>query len=486
MEGRHFLDDVKAQFLSLNTRGDRVGVRDGFPRAFVDKRYTVLHKNSGRDNHFQGIERIGRYLFITGSYPYPKRRSDLLVVQLDSRAADPGPWGSNLVEDRNPPRADRVVSYFQIDADYWHPGGLDTIGAVAVVPLERFDNSSVITFIDLTNPAQPVRLAGFDIARPNSKAGALAITALSDGRPLLAVWCDSDKAPDGAPLPYHLDLYLGRGTSVTSGFSMLARFQPPTNDGFHHAYQCLDFVWEKGAAGAAETLYLIGFENTSETQPTPKPLDQGRNVARLYEVDLSVLPLAAPPANPVQVNGLLIPRGEREFETSGDWCNMDAGACAYVDSNQQLIVYSIYHFLAKPGGGGSTPILKCLEFRATDFAPVALIEDGWVELYEQPRLGGRRLSILGPWNASIADTRRAYVDDKRFETARSIRYQLPAGNSFVLYPGKNFQESPALVLPGAGVVREVEVAQTRFKGKLGSCRLQLSSVAETIPGAVVA
>jgi len=36
------------------------------------------------------------------------------------------------------------------------------------------------------------------------------------------------------------------------------------------------------------------------------------------------------------------------------------------------------------------------------------------------------------------------------------------------------------------VVREVEVAQTRFKGKLGSCRLQLSSVAETIPGAVVA
>ena len=267
---------------------------------------------------------------------------------------------------------------------------------------------------------------------------------------------------------------------------MLARFQPPTNDGFHHAYQCLDFVWEKGAAGAAETLYLIGFENTSETQPTPKPLDQGRNVARLYEVDLSVLPLAAPPANPVQVNGLLIPRGEREFETSGDWCNMDAGACAYVDSNQQLIVYSIYHFLAKPGGGGSTPILKCLEFRATDFAPVALIEDGWVELYEQPRLGGRRLSILGPWNASIADTRRAYADDKRFETARSIRYQLPAGNSFVLYPGKNFQESPALVLPGAGVVREVEVAQTRFKGKLGSCRLQLSSVAETIPGAVVA
>src|SRR4029453_18455219 len=274
MEGRHFLDDVKAQFLTLNTRGDRIGVRDGFPRAFVDKRYTVLHKNNGRDNHFQGIERIGRYLFITGSYPYPKRRSDLLVVQLDSRAADPGPWGSNLMEDRNPPRVDRVVSYFQIDADYWHPGGLDPIGAVAVVPLERFDNSSVITFIDLTNPAQPVRLTGFDIARPNSKAGALAITALADGRPLLAVWCDSDKTPGGAPLPYHLDLYLGRGPSVTNGFSMLARFQPPTNAGFHHAYQCLDFVWEKGAAGAAETLYLIGFENTSETQPTPKPLDQ--------------------------------------------------------------------------------------------------------------------------------------------------------------------------------------------------------------------
>ena len=165
---------------------------------------------------------------------------------------------------------------------------------------------------------------------------------------------------------------------------------------------------------------------------------------------------------------------------------MDAGACAYVDSNQQLIVYSVFHFLAKiGGGGGDDPVFKCLEFRATDFSTVALIEDGWVDLYEQSGLVGRRLAILGPWTASIQDTSHVFADDLPFTVTRSIRYQLPVGTSFVLYPLTDFTGGPALVLQGSGEVKELDVLGTSFTGVFGSCRLLPTSVAIALPNAVI-
>jgi hypothetical protein len=480
MDTRHFLPDVARQFGSVNRSGERIGVRKGFTRDFVDKRYTVFHKKGGKNNHFQGIERTGRHLLVTGSFPYGKRRSDLLVFRLASRPVDPGPWGSNLTLARVPPDEDILVKYFRIDEDYWHPGGLDLVDDIAVIPLERFDNTSVIAFVDVSNPEKPVRLTGPDIVRRNAKAGACAITPLADGRLLLAVWSDSDKL--AAPR-YHLDLYLSAGANVESGFDMVAQFFPAVDHQFHRKYQSLDFVWQRD--GAEEALFLIGFENTSEAQPNP--LDPGRNVATLFALDLDALP-----DGPAAGNALKLPQkfaefvDVRELDTGGNWCNMDAGGCAYVDSNQQLIVYSVFHFLAKiGGGGGDLPVLKCLEFRATDFSPVALIEDGWVDLYEQAGLVGRRLAVLGPWTASVQDTARVFADDLPFTVSRSIRYQLPPGTSFVLYPRTDFDGAPALVLQGSGAVKELDVLGTAFTGVFGSCRLQPSSVATALPGAIL-
>ena len=424
MHSRHFLTDVARQFRSLNRGGERIGVRKGFTRDFVDKRYSVFHKKGGKDNHFQGIERIGRHLLVTGSFPYGKRRSDLLVFRLASRPIDPGPWGSNLSLVRVPPDADLLVNYFRIDGDYWHPGGLDLVDHIAVVPLERFDNTSVIAFLDVSNPEKPVRLKGHDVTRKNAKAGACAMTPLADGRLLLAVWSDSDKVSKPR---LHLALYLSDGPEVDSGFDLVAQFFPGPEHRFARKHQSLDFVWQRN--GAQESLFLIGFENISEAQPNP--LDPGRNAAYLFEVDLDAVPDGAPAGNPPKLpQEFLEFVAVREFDTSGNWCNMDAGACAYVDSNQQLIVYSVFHFLAKiGGGGGDLPVLKCLEFRATDFSPIALIEDGWVDFYEQAGLVGRRLAVLGPWTASVQDTSHIFSDDLPFTVTRSIRYQLPAGTS---------------------------------------------------------
>lgn len=482
MDLRRFLPDVVMQFRSLNERGERIAVMHGFGSEFADKRYSVFHKKGGKNNHFQGVQRLGNHLLVTGSFPYSKKRSDLLVFRLDSRVPDPGPWGSNLMRDRDPPPADRLVNYFRIDPEFWHPGGLALLGSIAAVPLENSEAQSKVVFLDLSAPAAPVRISP-EIARREHKAGALAITMLADGRRLLAVWSDSDRPHGGAVAPYHLDLYLADPPGTV--WRLIAHFFPADDHRCHCKFQSLDFVWERTADGA-ETLFLIGFENTSEAQPNP--LDPGENLALLFRVDLDLL-LGAAADPPPRMNGDWLEFiDDRHFATSGNWCNMDAGACAYVDENQQLIIYSVYHFLAPIRGAKHTTalVLKCLEFRATRFgAPIFDIEDAWLDLHDEAGLLGRRLALLGPFDSSVEDTAHVHVDDRTFDVAASVRYQLPDDRAFVLYPDPGFAGAPPLVLTGDGDVKEVDILATGFGGAFRSCRLQRESVAVALPGAIV-
>jgi hypothetical protein len=484
MVQRSILRDVAGQFRSLNARGERIAVMDGFPATFADKRYSVWHKKAGLNNHFQGIQRLGNHLLVTGSFPYKTSRSDLLVCRLGSRAPDPGPWGSNLMRSRNPANIDRLVAYHAIDGQYWHPGGFSLVGNVAVVPLENTAGDSRIVFLDMADPERPVLLPAHEVVRPRFKAGACAVTPLPDGRLILAVWSDSDVAPPGITAAYHLDLYLG-GAGMT-GWSMVAQFFPPPQHRFHRKFQSMDFLWEAGPGGS-ESLYLVGFENTRE--PQPNPLDPGENRADLFRVALEQLPLS-PQSQPRQLRDTFMAFVDsRRFETSGNWCNMDAGACAYVDGSQQLVVYAVYHFLApiRPASVTAPLVLKCLEFRATRFAAqITRIEDGWVDLYEEAGLTGRRLALLGPWDSAIEDARRVMADDRPFTATASVRYQLPNDRAFVLYPQPGYGGAPPLVLTGTGGVKEVDVLASGFGGAFRSCRLQLESVAMALPGAIIA
>jgi hypothetical protein len=489
MAGRHFLPNVRRQFQSLNQRGDRIGVMEGFDRReFRDKRYTIFHKAGGRNNHFQGVQRLGNYLLVAGSYPYKRKRSDLFVFRLASRASDPGPWGSNLMRSREPPEVDELVNYFRIDDDYWHPGGFNLLDNVAVIPLERSDAKSKIVFVDLSDPEKPVRLPDREIDRPMVKGGALAITPLADGRLLLVVYNTPNEAlKEDGEARFQLDVYLSDGPDSAKPFALVAQFFPGKTHDFFRQFQCLDFVWEADGNGK-ETLYLIGFENTSGAQPNP--VDPGENRAYLFELTLDRIPPV--PDDPIAElpDDFLVQREVTPpFDTSDHWCNMDAGSCAYIDSNQQLIVYSVYHFISSLRGSsasGGTMVAKALEYRATDFgSPITLIEDAWVDLYGDPGFKGRRLSLLGPWDSAIENTQRIYVDDKKFTATASIRYQLPDGRAYVLYPDKEYGGHDPLVLTGTGAVVEVDVGQTGFGGAFGSSRLQPESVAVAVPGAIV-
>jgi hypothetical protein len=349
--------------------------------------------------------------------------------------------------------------------------------------------NSVITVVDLSQPSEPKRISDHDIVR-DTKAGACAITPLASGRLLLVVWCDSDKLPNGSSGPFHLDLYLSRAPESVAGFDLAARFLPDNIHPFHKKFQSLDFIWEKSHR---DRLFLIGFEHTGAIQPLPKlPFLTGDNQASLFEMDLPAdwrrddaptIP-ALPTSLPQSFTRLI---DTKQFESAGLWYNLDAGGCAYVDSNQQLIVYAVSHHLSiMPGeNGGEQNGLMAMEFRATDFADeIDRIEDAWVEIHERPALEGRRLTVLGPLGAPIIDTGKVRVEDKKFDKVRSARFQIPAERGFVLWREKSFTGAAPLVLVGTGVVRSVEIDPTVFS-RFKSCRFHSLSAAQAIPGAIL-
>ena len=482
------LRDIRAQFASLNTEGERLGVQAGFEiPAFDDDRYSVFHDGGGRNNHFQGVQRKGNTLFVTGSFPFKKRRSDLFVLEMGSRPADPGPWGSNLVRSKNPPNTDRLVSYFRIDPTLWHPGSFALEGDRLIVPIEGSGLDSVITFVDISNPAAPVRVTTDDIVRPTAKAGAVTATRLPSGHLLVAAWADSDSTATGAAIPFHMELYVSANPQSPYQFRQLGIHLPLPGTPFHNKWQGMDLLWQESAAG--RELFLIAFQNTDE--PQPDPTDPGINVASLHTVNLPARWLQAnfdPSAEPLgaPLPNLLSFEADHVFSHEGDWYNMDAGSGAYVDSNQQLIVYSVYHHRA-PFRDTSTARLtvKCCEFRSTAFADrIDRIEDAWVELYEGPGSGGRRLVLLGPFDSSIEDTEACFVADKVFNQASATRFQIPAGRAYVLYPRTSFEGEGAVVLQGSGKVEGEDLdnlAPFRFR----SCRFLPLSVALALPGVQV-
>ena len=338
MADRMVVPDLPRQFKGLNAEGEALAIRDGFDGPeFADDRYSTRHDGRGRDNHFQGIRRIGQHLFLTGSYPYRNRRGDLFVLEMGSRNADPGPWGSNLIGGR-PPATDRLVNYYAIDRTYWHPGSPALLGDTLVVPLERAPKvDSLLAFLDLSRPDLPVPAAP-SIMRGSAKAGAVAATVLPTGHFLLAAWSDSD-LDDG---PFHCDFYISRQPQDPQQFRMVGTYRPPDTSEFHAKFQGLDLVWDE--VGPDGRLFLMGFYNSVRPQPQSNP---GQNRVDLFELALPSGwggPATLPPGPPVVLPSTPVRFVDRHvFTYSGDWFNTDAGSGAYVDSNQQLIVYSAAH-----------------------------------------------------------------------------------------------------------------------------------------------
>jgi hypothetical protein len=451
MSDRMVVPDLPRQFKGLNAEGEALAIRDGFDGPeFADDRYSTRHDGRGRDNHFQGIRRIGQHLFLTGSYPYRGKRGDLFVLEMGSRSADPGPWGSNLIGGR-PPVTDRLVDYYAIDRTYWHPGSPGLLGNTLVVPLERAPKGdSLLAFLDLSAPASPVSAAP-SIVRSSAKGGAVAATSLPTGHFLLAAWSDSD-LNDG---PFHCDFYISRQPQDPRQFRLVGVYRPPAASEFHAKFQGLDLVWDEGAPDGR--LFVLGFYNSVRPQPQGNP---GQNRVDLFQLNLPAAwrdPATIADGLPAVLPADLVRYVDRHvFTYSGDWFNMDAGSGAYVDSNQQLIVYSVAHH-RNPVAGRLA--IKCREFRSTDFADlIVLLEDAWVELYEGPGASGRRLTLLGPWESSLANAADRSSESPDGLKVAATRFQIPEGTAYVLYPAQDFQGTGAVALVGTGKVEGTALA----------------------------
>lgn len=384
MARRNTLTNVVRQFESLSTKGTRLAIQAGFPEAFDDLRYTDRGDIAGLENHFQGIARYGNNLFITGSCP-PMRhgqdwsRADLLVFELGSRSAS-GPWKSNLNAKGASPSADCLLNYFAVDRqagnggteNWWHAGSFGRLGDQLVIPLENSkDRRSVVRFVDVSNPQAPSVGLQKDIERLGSpyayKGGVCTATDLSDDNQtpqLLTVWSDSDAK--GAR--FHLDLY--RSPSPGADFVLVGQFWPEAGahddddvKNFHRPFQGLDFLWDTGGADG-DKLFVVGFENLGEHRPAADPFDPNVNRACLYEVRLPAVwsrpgPLLAGPPQEMPLDFIQW-QASILFDNDGDWYDMDAAACAYVD-NGRLIAYSAYFYL-----DNDKPALRFSEFISAD------------------------------------------------------------------------------------------------------------------------
>ena len=106
-------------------------------------------------------------------------------------------------------------------------------------------------------------------------------------------------------------------------------------------------------------------------------------------------------------------------------------------------------------------------------ATIEEMNAGWIELYEHPKMEGRRLTIRGvSSNAQISNYEDITVERKKGfnDKISSIRYQLPKGTVYRLYTHDNYKR-PYFDLVGTGQVKEnPDLFIERFHDRVSSSR----------------
>lgn len=440
-------------FARVRSLGDFIACRDGgdFPR----HRYTRKNFSGNRSKiHFQGIQRsrTGKFLFISGD-DFEEKTSQVFVLEVGSRSAD-GPWGSNLIFDRDPLSSDRLVETFALDNQLWHGGGMAVCGDILAVAVEDETRSDIL-FLDVSDPRAPT-LFDVKITRGPTvgKAGAVALCKLANEHYLCAVWSDSDDNPK------RFDFYLSRSTDFKEGFRRtrctweFAKLLP--TGGRNSKYQAVNFIIDTD-----DQLFIIGSENTSPGAP----LIAGDDFCDLLKVTFPDRTLGP---DPVLQEPAITRVAEKRLERGTDHYNMAAGGGIYIDrATHELIVYSAFHWRVRDA-------LHIAEFRAEtppDAEPVTNIRRAWIDLFEDAGFRGRRLSVYGQVDDPIPDYGRIRVQDEPLgDRVSSVRFQIPAGHTYTLFKDSRFR-GRSLDLVGDGTVIELpDLAVLGFDEQVSSSR----------------
>jgi hypothetical protein len=460
------LSNVERAFERIRTRGDYVAAqaRDGF---FPRHRYTSVAQGENRGFiHFQGIQRLknGRFAVVSGGDAL-ETASHLFVVEMASRYAR-GPWGSNVVRSTAPADGDCVVHVLAVDDRHWHGGGIAVLDDVVVVPTEGGEANSRTLFFDFADPFDP-RHIPIDITGLSKKAGAVALTRLPNGHFLCAVYRE-EVVPKKKP-PGFFDFYLSRSAALFDGFvpepfATVYYGDVQNRGGRVPGYQTVTFLPEMPDPRDPSTyrLYLAGTWNGSSMSPTVP----GPDLADLHLVELDARMLADPPE-------AVTPRirflRDRQFFCRDVYGNFDGGAGFHIDEAGHLHLYSVFHWRYDES-------ILITEFRhdpEDDCDDVTLIQDAWIDLYEDHEFGGRRLSIIGTRDENLPDYARIAVQGASFnEKVSSARFQIPEGHTYRLYDLPHYNESGGFLdLVGYGKVQALrDFKKKGFGDRVSSSR----------------
>ncbi len=142
------------------------------------------------------------------------------------------------------------------DANYFHAAGIQMLGDLLPVPLERDSGSAKVAFYNVGNLAAPVHL--YNLTMPANKASAVAITTYTDGsgveQCILMVYQYDD---------YQMYIYRApaAGLASASGWEFVHTY---TGSAFDCGDQFQGFAMVTEQTSSGDVVYVMGFREDEE------------------------------------------------------------------------------------------------------------------------------------------------------------------------------------------------------------------------------
>lgn len=525
--------DVVGQFKAITDRADALGFGIGdSPDPSLCRHYQGIARSSGEGTPYLFVSRSGNQppapciqwceehnapCSEVGDGP-----GNLLVVRMASRETDGERLRSNRLRhgtetaDSAPYAGDEVVRTITFDGQngwprYGHPGGMQLVDDVLVVPLEApyvgdADVNEVL-FLDVRQPEDPRIVSRFPVrTSENFTAGLVAVTPLPDGRYLMLLaglknkevrFFESNDAPEGLRDPgltwTFKQFFLPDQDALTSQCQILAPGQHPDYpNGLYRGwpggglldvgYQSINFVREGGPNGA---LFMVGGRSTSQVPGL------GDDYFDLWRVtyDGQRYQLGCEALRHVYT----FPSSDGALLFHNNLAHFAAATGAYVSPSGELILYGTEHDNDGPGGtvklgewrhrdivrpgsptynpwvkaGGAVSVLEGSTATLTASAEPAKTR-AWIQLWTDPDWRDDRYLVIDSrdWGRDDFDNFKRLDDAQNnpFATgfsdqATSARWFAPVGCTLRLndddFGDSDFPGSDTRTIPGTGGVSGV-------------------------------
>jgi hypothetical protein len=277
------------------------------------------------------VQRVGRRLVLSAGIARGEQKSQLVVIDMGSRA-ERGPWGlPRYAADghsyKAPAAADRVIQVTTVDHHLWHAGGIQAAEGIVGVPVYApAAQYSEVHFYDCTC-LPPLRVSV--LVKPHLQAKAVGLLRWDDQRWLAAVW--DEKAP------HRLHLQFSRTPRLEDGFEeprlVHREFEPlqfrPSDSLVPGSYQSLNLVRDTLDGG----LYFIASRNVEQASP----FVPGDDRLDLFRVRWD----PGDPAGPVRVEHV----AGKQMYCYDQQCNFGGAAGIYTEDDEHLWLYAAAHYL---------------------------------------------------------------------------------------------------------------------------------------------